>query len=297
MYTLDTETDVCNARKGKEREKKMEMIKKITKEPRSIIAIVNFISFFLPWVSFDASVAGYSSSTKVTGFGMISYSVLGIAFYVVPIFIVALPFIESLREYAKKIYLVLSIWSILCMFITCSLLASTEASYDGAVSASVHIPKLLGFWIALICNVLIFAITLLQNKSASSSGQSKVNLKNVNLKNINMENISNAAHEIGATIQSSAFVECKKCGNKIPRGKKFCSNCGEKVAVEEKVIKKYKCSGCGKPATAKDKFCSDCGAPIEEYIDANVCPNCGKKVLENASFCTFCGTKIEKETK
>lgn len=237
MYTLDTETDVCNARKRKEREKKMEMIKKITKEPRSIIAIVNFISFFLPWVSFDASVAGYSSSTKVTGFGMISYSVLGIAFYVVPIFIVALPFIESLREYAKKIYLVLSIWSILCMFITCSLLASTEASYDGAVSASVHIPKLLGFWIALICNVLIFAITLMQNKSASSSGQSNVNLKNVNLKNINMENISNAAHEIGATIQSSAFVECKKCGNKIPRGKKFCSNCGEKVAVEEKVIK------------------------------------------------------------
>lgn len=177
MYTLDTETDVCNARKRKEREKKMEMIKKIIKEPRSIIAIVNFISFFLPWVSFDASVAGYSSSTKVTGFGMISYSVLGIAFYVVPIFIVALPFIESLREYAKKIYLVLSIWSILCMFITCSLLASTEASYDGAVSASVHIPKLLGFWIALICNVLIFAITLLQNKSASSSGQSNVNLK------------------------------------------------------------------------------------------------------------------------
>ena len=69
------------------------------------------------------------------------------------------------------------------------------------------------------------------------------------------------------------------------------------MAVEEKVIKKYKCSGCGKPATAKDKFCSDCGASIEEYIDANVCPNCGKKVLENASFCTFCGTKIEKETK
>ena len=276
-----------------EREKrgkrKMEMIKKITKEPRSIIAIVNFISFFLPWVSFEASVAGYSSSTKVTGFGMISYSVLGIAFYVVPIFIVALPFIESLQEYAKKIYLVLSIWSILCMFITCSLLASTEAS--------VNIPKLLGFWIALICNILIFVITLLQNKSVSSSGQSYVNLKNVNLKNINMENISNAAHEIGATIQSSAFVECKKCGNKIPRGKKFCSNCGEKVVVEEKVIKKYKCSGCGKPATAKDKFCSDCGAPIEEYIDANVCPNCGKKVLENASFCTFCGTKIEKETK
>ena len=181
----------------------MEMIKKITKEPRSIIAIVNFISFFLPWVSFDASVAGYSSSTKVTGFGMISYSVLGIAFYVVPVFIVALPFIESLREYAKKIYLVLSIWSILCMFITCSLLASTEASYDGAVSASVHIPKLLGFWIALICNVLIFAITLLRNKSASSSGQSNVNLKNVNLKNINMESISNAGHEIGATIRNT----------------------------------------------------------------------------------------------
>ena len=42
MYTLDIETDVCNARKRKEREKKMEMIKKITKEPRSIIAIVNY---------------------------------------------------------------------------------------------------------------------------------------------------------------------------------------------------------------------------------------------------------------
>ena len=90
----------------------MEMIKKITKEPRSIIAIVNFISFFLPWVSFDASVAGYSSSTKVTGFGMISYSVLGIAFYVVPIFIVALPFIEKrpMMEQYQHPFIFLNYW-------------------------------------------------------------------------------------------------------------------------------------------------------------------------------------------
>lgn len=37
MYTLDTETDVCNARRRKEREKKMEMIKKLQKNQGQLL--------------------------------------------------------------------------------------------------------------------------------------------------------------------------------------------------------------------------------------------------------------------
>lgn len=37
MYTLDIETDVCNARKRKGEGKKMEMIKKITKNQGQLL--------------------------------------------------------------------------------------------------------------------------------------------------------------------------------------------------------------------------------------------------------------------
>ena len=74
-------------------EKKMDYIE-ITKN-RSIIAIVNIISFFLPWISFDVSVKGELGadySTSITGFGMISYSVFRFILYYATIIIIAIPF-------------------------------------------------------------------------------------------------------------------------------------------------------------------------------------------------------------
>jgi len=274
--------------------KKMDYIKEITKEPRSIIAIVNIISFFLPWISFDVSVSafgvGADYSTSITGFGMISYSVFGVLFYIMPIIIIAIPFVKALKEYEKYLYLILPIWSIVAMFITCSILKPAQVEVT-LVDNSLKIPKLIGFWIALLCNVLILVITILKKKGVMSASSNETNN---NLKNINVKNISNVAREIGASIQSSAFVECKKCGNKIQRGKKFCPNCGEKIVVEQKIVKKYQCSQCGRKASANEKFCSECGAPIKEYVISTTCPNCGGKVSSDAAFCSSCGAKIER---
>ena len=49
---------------------------------------------------------------------------------------------------------------------------------------------------------------------------------------------------------------CKKCGQELPSGAKFCTNCGEK---------------------------------IEETSEFKVCPKCGAKCKKDAKFCTTCG--------
>lgn len=49
---------------------------------------------------------------------------------------------------------------------------------------------------------------------------------------------------------------CKKCGQELPNGAKFCTNCGEK---------------------------------IEETSEFKVCPKCGAKCKKDAKFCTTCG--------
>lgn len=49
---------------------------------------------------------------------------------------------------------------------------------------------------------------------------------------------------------------CKKCGQELPSGAKFCTNCGKK---------------------------------IEETSEFKVCPKCGAKCKKDAKFCTTCG--------
>lgn len=49
---------------------------------------------------------------------------------------------------------------------------------------------------------------------------------------------------------------CKKCGQELPSGAKFCTNCGEK---------------------------------IKETSEFKVCPKCGAKYKKDAKFCTTCG--------
>lgn len=49
---------------------------------------------------------------------------------------------------------------------------------------------------------------------------------------------------------------CKKCGQELPAGAKFCTNCGEK---------------------------------IEDTNEFKICPKCGAKCKKDAKFCTTCG--------
>lgn len=272
----------------------MDIIKRMKNEPRTIIAIINFLSFFLPWISFDVSVSafgvGYDASESVTGFGMISYSVFGILFYITPVILIALPFLKSLKEYDKYIYLVLPIWSVIAMFITCAVLASVSMESSGLLDSSTRIPKLIGFWIALICNVMVIIYTLVKDFHIQSASDIEDNIKN-----INVDAFSNVARELSSTIQATATIECKECGFKMPRGKKFCSNCGSPIVEEQKVIYRYKCSKCGKKSNSKSNFCADCGGSIVSYVAATTCKNCGEKVSPDAKYCAACGTKVEEE--
>ena len=274
----------------------MNIVKTMKNEPRTIIAIINFLSFFLPWISVDVSVSafgvGFDSSTSITGFGMISYSMFGFLFYVTPVIMLAIPFIDSLKKYEKYIYLILPIWSVIAMFITSALLASACMETSGLLDGSTKIPKLIGFWIAFACNVLIIGYTLVKDYNIRTASDLEENIKN-----INVESISNVARELGSSIQATASVECSQCGFKMPRGKKFCSNCGAQLVEEQKMISKYKCSKCGKKSNAKTNFCPDCGGVIVSYTAVTTCRNCGEKLPENAAFCASCGTKVEEETE
>ena len=162
-------------------ERKMNTIKMLKREPRTVIAIINFLSFFLPWISFDVSVSGfggvYGASESVTGFGMISYSVFGILFYITPVILTVVPFIESLRKYEKYIYLILPVFSIIDMFFTCSILTSAEVESIGLFDGSTKIPKLIGFWIALLCNIVIIVYTLIKNYHIRSVSDMEENIK------------------------------------------------------------------------------------------------------------------------
>ena len=80
------------------------------------------------------------------------------------------------------------------------------------------------------------------------------------------------------------MTECPKCGKKLPKGAKFCFECGSKIETlaENEMI----CPACGKK-TPKGKFCMECGAPL-----VNKCPNCGAEVPQGGKFCLECGQKL-----
>lgn len=80
-------------------------------------------------------------------------------------------------------------------------------------------------------------------------------------------------------------LTCKKCGAEIPKGSKFCLNCGEKVEVTDSP-KMIVCPNCGK-TVPEGKFCSECGTPF-----ARKCPNCGAEAPAGSKFCLECGTKL-----
>ncbi len=77
---------------------------------------------------------------------------------------------------------------------------------------------------------------------------------------------------------------CVKCGAVIPRGAKFCLNCGEKIEAEQPET--TVCPKCGK-SVPKANFCPECG-----YKMVLNCPKCGKFLQPGTKFCPDCGEKI-----
>lgn len=72
---------------------------------------------------------------------------------------------------------------------------------------------------------------------------------------------------------------CKKCGQELTEGAKFCLNCGEKVEAGKI------CPECGATVPTGAKFCPECGTGMQK-----ICVKCGNQLMAGAKFCPECGT-------
>ena len=213
----------------------MKILDKMKKEPRMILAVINFISFFLPWVSLNASgsteVFGEVISTReigaaVTGFGIMEYSYIGIICYMIPIILFVLPLMKSTKKITHYLYILLPIIAIILMFFVSILVGSAGGQYTSdffSVQTSVH--RMIGFWIAGICNIAFIVWTAVKDFHIKSKDDLKKSLKNADVETITSQ-FSEAARDLGSNIQKSALTTCPKCGGKVPKGKKICPKCG-----------------------------------------------------------------------
>lgn len=109
----------------------------------------------------------------------------------------------------------------------------------------------------------------------------------VNLGNILGGTMGAAMTNVQPDMQTPpATTKCTSCGKEIPKGAKFCLECGEKVVSVEKESMVC-CPKCG-AKVPEGKFCLECGTKLEQ-----VCSSCGAKLIPNAKFCLECGNKIE----
>lgn len=87
---------------------------------------------------------------------------------------------------------------------------------------------------------------------------------------------------------STSTVPCSKCGSQNPAGTKFCSNCGNPLALAAPKQETAACPKCGAAVPANSKFCPNCGNRLQM-----TCPKCGNSLASNTKFCPECGEKIQ----
>ena len=295
----------------------MNVLEKVKKEPRIILAVINFVSFFLPWIATEAAVSlevmgedlGSAAGVSATGFGLVDYTTAGWLFYLIPLIIIAIPFIKKAEPVSKYLYLILPVVSIILMF-SIPLFIKDLASNFEALGVEMNVKRLIGFWIAFACNVVCIGYTLMKDYHVKSKEDLKVNINNINVERITSQvsQVSDAAKEMGSNIQKSLFTTCPNCGNKITKGKKFCSKCGAAVVeeteqkqeavpkqeVEQKQEAVMRCENCGRELSEDTNFCPGCGKKVVK-VKEKICKKCGRKLEEDSKFCPGCGEKAEEE--
>ena len=284
----------------------MNIIDKLKKEPRMLLALINFISFFFPWIAVTAMASaevmgetvGSNADTSMTGFGLTTYSMVGIIFYLIPIILFVIPFIKQIENAARYLYLLLPVIALILMFTIGAFVSSVGGSASVAgMEYSTEVDRLVGYWIALICNIGIIIFTLMKDYNIKSGEDLKKNLQNIDVENLTTQ-VSEMARDIGSNVQKSMFVECPQCGNKVAKGKRFCAKCGTAMIEETKAAANkniMQCTSCGTQMGKGTKFCPNCGSKVEQEPQKLKCSNCGCELEKNTKFCPECGTKTSEE--
>ncbi len=84
---------------------------------------------------------------------------------------------------------------------------------------------------------------------------------------------------------SNSFNVCPRCGKANALNAKYCSSCGQQLAVPQEVIVCHKCHKTNSPMAS---FCGACGAPLRVGAQTKICPKCHKEVDANENVCS-CG--------
>lgn len=84
---------------------------------------------------------------------------------------------------------------------------------------------------------------------------------------------------------SNSFNVCPRCGKANALNAKYCSSCGQQLAVPQEVIVCHKCHRTNSPMAS---FCGACGAPLRVGAQTKICPKCHKEVDVNDNVCS-CG--------
>ncbi|MGZ9585817.1 SPFH domain-containing protein [Paenibacillus marinisediminis] len=85
---------------------------------------------------------------------------------------------------------------------------------------------------------------------------------------------------------SNAQRTCAKCQTVNHSDARFCSACGNSLAVESTAANALTCNNCGQSMSPNSKFCPHCG---DAY---HACPNCKADNPKDARSCTRCGASL-----
>lgn len=137
----------------------------IIKNLTGILCGAMILCFLLPFVSAEAkmSVAGASGSAaeSVNGFSLLTEGgFLGIMLFLCPILILIANYLPQLGQYKKIISLILSVASIIILFLSPAQLSAQGGNQS--FSVDVKTTYQIGFWLMLVCSVAIALLSAIQ---------------------------------------------------------------------------------------------------------------------------------------
>jgi hypothetical protein len=239
----------------------MKFLDKFKKEPRLIIAAVNFLFLFLPWISVSIEgmdlldIQGVNFAAYISGFAWLfklSNTLLGILVFLLIAFLIVIPFVPVLEKFNKLLFLIVPLLAIIFSFIaTTGLPSSNNIFFESKANHG------LGFWLSILAFLAIIVFTFIIDFKVSGQSIKQKGFKGV-VSDIAGQ-FSSSASEIaaGLTQPKTEQVLCPSCNNGVPKGTKFCPQCGTQLPEAKK------CAGCGAELPTGTAFCSICGTKAE----------------------------------